>query len=541
MKLLNFYSHWLRRESKNPPQVSDSGSRNEHVDALIGIGTALMAERNLDSLLVRILEKSCQILIADAGSLFLAEGPSRENPTHLRFKLARNDSIPISLKEFLLPINPESIVGYVAQTRQAIRISDVYRIPKSLPFRFNPDIDRSTGYRSMSVLAVPMTDHQDELIGVVQLWNKKKNAAVQLRPNNVLQQVIPFTESCHSLLASLSAQAAVAIENARLHQDITRLFEGFIHASVTAIEARDPTTSGHSERVATLTTTLAEEVDRLQTGPYSDIRFSDQDLRELKYAALLHDFGKIGVRESVLIKAKKLFPPELEGLRDRLHLLHRTIEFEVERQIVHHLITGGQVGDPTWIAYEADLKRRLADLQKAYDLVVSSNEPTVLPESVSGELARLAAVIVARPDGTTDPLVSAEQIMRLSIPKGSLSAEERLEIESHVTHTYRFLNQIPWTKEFRRIPDIAYAHHEKLNGTGYPRRIRTADIPFPSKIMTVADIFDALAARDRPYKKAVPVQKALDILQMEVKEGKLDEDLVRLFVDRKVYAKTATV
>lgn len=520
--------------------MSTLSLREEDIRELLEIGSALAAERNLDTLLQRILEKSLHISNADAGSIFLAEGPSPDLPTHLRFKLTQNESISLELREFTIPLNPQSLAGYVAVTRRGILIEDVYELPPGLPFQFNPEFDRTTGYRSKSVLSLPMLDHKDQLIGVMQLWNKKRDPSKKLTPSNAVAEVIPFSDGDHKLLTFLAAQAGVAIENARLYVDIRNLFEGFIRASVTAIEARDPTTSGHSERVARLTIGLAREVHRIDKGPFHNAAFSEEDLQELNYAALLHDFGKIGVRESVLVKAKKLFPEEIENVRYRFDLMHRSLELEYVQRKLDHLSNGGKSGDSGWLQIENELATRLQELTSSYQAVLSSNEPTVLPEAVSNELHRLSSLAVARPDGKSIPLLSADEVRRLSIPKGSLSEEERKEIESHVTHTYQFLRKIPWTREFRRIPEVAYAHHEKLDGSGYPRKIRGHEIPLSSKIMTVADIFDALAARDRPYKKAVPVGKALDILKMEVKDQKLDPELVRLFIDQKVFKITTT-
>ncbi len=509
--------------------------KDERFEALCSISAALAEEKNLDRLLERILEKCRDIVHADAGSLFLAEGEGFALPSHLRFKLSQNESIPVTFTEFTLPINHKSLAGYVASTGEAINIPNVYEMPEDLPFSFNPDFDKQSGYLSRSVLSVAMKDQKDQLIGVMQLWNKKRNPKTQLTIQNIPDEVIPFSEDDLGVLSALSAQAGIAIENAKLYSDIQNLFEGFIRASVLAIESRDPTTSGHSERVADMTCFLAQSVDRSEEKVFQGLAFSHQEMQELKYAALLHDFGKIGVRESVLVKAKKLYPHEFEIIASRFDLLILNTQLEHAQNKIDYLQKGGAPSDARLKEMDQRLEARMEEIREAYELITASNEPTVLPESVSGELDKLSQLHVTRPDGSSTPIISPNQIFRLSVPKGSLSDSERQEIESHVTHTFQYLSRIPWTKELQRAPEIAYAHHEKLDGSGYPRKISSSQIPLQSKIMTVADIFDALAARDRPYKRAVPIPRALEILEMEVQDGKLDANLVRLFIESKGY------
>ncbi|MFH1263094.1 MAG: HD domain-containing phosphohydrolase [Pseudomonadota bacterium] len=500
----------------------------DEIEDLHAIGAALAAERDLDRLLSQILEKCRRIVRADAGTLFLAErAGGEEELSGLRFKLAQNDSVPLRLGEFVIPINKKSIAGYVATTGETLRLPDVYHIAETYPFRFNPEVDRETGYRSKSVLAIPMTDHREQLIGVVQLWNKKKKSSV-----------VTFTSADQKLVASLSAQAAVAIENAKLYAEIRQLFKGFIRASATAIEARDPSTRGHSERVAVLTVALAEEVNRTPTGRLQAYQFTPEQIIEIEYATLLHDFGKIGVRENILTKSKKLFDWELALIRERLGAWYREAELAVERRKSEHLASGGKPGDAGWSQIEALSEASLTEIREIEGLILQCNEPTVMPEKVGAELSRLAEIYVTHPDGEKVRIVSDEQIRRLRIPRGSLSDEERRQIESHVTHSFEFLSKIPWTRDLKGIPEIAHGHHEKLDGTGYPRGIPMEQIPFAARMMAIADIFDALAARDRPYKKAVPAERALDILRMEAAEGKLDIDLVNLFIERKVYERT---
>ncbi len=339
---------------------------------------------------------------------------------------------------------------------------------------------------------------------------------------------------------SIAQQTTVSIENSRLYADIERLFEGFVRASVTAIEQRDPTTFGHSGRVASMTVALAQSVDREDRGPYRDVRFSREEVREIRYAGLLHDFGKVGVREQVLVKAKKLYAPDLAQVRLRHAFIRRSQEAEYHRQRMEYLEQYGKSGYDEFVTQlDTEHSASLRALDEFLDLVLHSNEPTVLPEGSFEHLLQYGERYYLDLDGRPQPYLTDDELRFLSIRKGSLDETERLEVESHVTHTYRFLLQIPWTKELQSIPRIAYGHHEKLDGSGYPRRVQGRAIPIQTRMMTIADIFDALTASDRPYKRAVPPSRALDILSDETRVGMLDDELFRLFREARVFERAS--
>jgi len=288
--------------------------------------------------------------------------------------------------------------------------------------------------------------------------------------------------------------------------------------------------------VAKLTVGLAEVVDRSDTGPYREIHFTPQDIREIRYASILHDFGKVGVREEVLVKAKKLYPSQMELVMKRFQYIRKVLELDAYRKKVDHLLAhGNQNYEPFFTEIDAAQRQELQQLDEFLEHVTKANEPTVLPEKTSEKLVEIAGWTFQDPAGPTEPLVTPEELRFLTIPKGSLDPEERVQIESHVIHSFRFLSQIPWTKELRNIPLIAKAHHEKLDGSGYPYRMKSEDIPFQAKMMTISDIYDALTARDRPYKRAVPVERALDIIGQEVKSQLLDPVLFQLFIEAKIF------
>ena len=507
---------------------------------LIEIARSLTTERNPDKLLPLILERARGITAADAGSLYVVEGddadPARRT---LRFKTSQNDSIAYESREFTLPISNRSITGSVALEKRTLNIPDVYDLPPGTPYQFDRSWDQRMHYRSKSMIVAPMVSAQGEIIGVLQLINKKRDPKSKLSsPEEVEREVVPFDERSEELLGTLAAQAGIALENAILYAEINRIFAGFVTASVEAIEQRDPTTSGHSRRVATLTVGLAEVVDRADAGPYGGAHFGHDDLREIEIASLLHDFGKIGVREEVLIKAKKLFDHQLEAIRHRIDFAAKAHEADVLARRCRMLERGASKDDLARL--EAEIEARRGELETAWKAIVAANEPTVLKSGDFHQIEQLARETYTDLAGVTHPLINAAEVACLSVPRGSLTPKEYDEIRSHVVHTRNFLSQIPWGRAFRRIPEIAGCHHEKLNGSGYPQRLKAEEIPLQSKMMAIADIYDALTASDRPYKRAVPVDRALDILGYEVKDGGLDGELVRLFRDAKVWTRLET-
>ncbi len=511
--------------------------KSQELHELNKIGVALSAERDMTKLLEQILAKSREITAADAGSLYLVEPASGDDPASLTFELTQNDSLVAPFEKKKMPLNESSIAGYAAVSGQGVNVADAYHLPPGSPFQVSRSFDESSGYRTKSMLVVPMRDHQDTVIGVVQLINKKRDPKMVLRPVGLTEEmVVPFTSVDEELVTSLASQAAVALENTRLIQDIRRLFESFVNASVTAIESRDPTTSGHSGRVAVLTVGIAEQVDRLDSGRFRDVRFTRDQIKEIRYAGLLHDFGKVGVREKVLIKGKKLYVGEQLLIRQRFAYIKRTLESEYLRDKLEH-VESGHAGEEL-LRLDRQYQERQGEIDEILQMILQANEPAILEEDSFRALMDLPSRTFHDIDGNPQPFLSPTEVALLSIRRGSLSERERREIESHVTHTFRFLSRIPWTGEFARVPDIAYGHHEKLDGSGYPRGLNAAEIPIQSKMMTIADIYDALVAWDRPYKKAVPVERALRILHEEASDGKLDAELLEIFVRAKIFEQT---
>ncbi|HVV49090.1 MAG TPA: HD domain-containing phosphohydrolase [Polyangia bacterium] len=511
---------------------------------MVATSRSLASERDIDKLLAAILQSCREVTGADAGSVYVIEDEDESGasvPKRLRFRLSQNDSIKIDFKAFTLPVDDKSIVGQAALSGQPINVADLARKPeagRTRTYTHNRSFDDQTGYRARSMLTVPMQSAMGEVIGVIQLINKKREPSRPLAPGDFDREVVPFDQRAEELASAWAAQAGIALENALLYKEIRGLFDGFVEASVKAIESRDPTTSGHSRRVATLSVDLAKKIDGLSEGAFAAERFDETRLQQIEYAAVLHDFGKVGVRERVLVKAKKLYEEDRRAIGLRFAYVKKALEVEHAERKLRVALELSKDDLPARIAeIDAELGRRMDEVDEAWGFVNRANEPTVLEQGGFERLVEIAQLVYLAADGELRPYLERDEVAALQVRRGSLTDVERVEIEHHVVHTYNFLRTIPWGKRYADVPRIAAAHHEYLNGSGYPHHLGSGDIPLESRIMTIADIFDALTAADRPYKKAVPIDKALGIIEAEVKAGKCDAALFRVFVEGEVYKK----
>lgn len=503
------------------------------------IGVALSAEQDMDALQDLILQSCRQLTGADAATLYLvqADGEGRRS---LRFAWSQTASVDVGFSAFTMPLAEKSVAGYTILSGRSQVLDDVYDLPKDLPFEFNRSFDESNNYRTRSVLCVPMRNHDGDIVGAIQLINAKRHFERLLSAENVLDEVLPFEPEHLELIESIASQAAVALDNKALIDSIQALFEGFVKASVTAIESRDPTTYGHSGRVAALTVGLAEAANEIAAGAFKDLHFSSDQIREIRYASLLHDFGKVGVRENVLVKEKKLYPANMNLLKSRFAFVHRSIEKRfTEQRLQLAMERAGNLDPDDFARLEALETGELDQLHGWLEAVVSANEPTVLSEDKATTLGHLAEYMYEDIDKTRRPLLQPDEFHFLSIRRGTLDEAERREIESHVSWSFKFLINIPWTPQMRNIPQIAYAHHEKLDGSGYPRALRGPEIPVQARMMTISDIYDALTAQDRPYKRALPLGEALDILSLEARAGRIDAGLLDIFIEHRVHERAA--
>ncbi|HEV7179814.1 MAG TPA: HD domain-containing phosphohydrolase, partial [Candidatus Baltobacteraceae bacterium] len=413
-------------------------------EELLDIARALSSERDLGRLQRLIVRKARELTASDAGSLFVIE--EDDDAKRMRFAVAqtgpRDDGV---LMDALLPLTTTSIAGYVAVTGEALTIADAYAIEASSPFRFNHAFDDKNNYRTKSILCVPMRNVSGTVIGAIQLINHKPSFALELEsPAHTESMVLPYDEHDERLLTALASQAAVAMENARLVDAVQNLFERFVSASVKAIEVRDKSTQGHSERVAALTVAQAEAINGIDTGPLAGLHFTQEQIREVRYASLLHDFGKVAVPEYIFAKAKKLPDGRLDTIRLRFLLAIEQAKNARDREALRELL----------------------------EKITRANEPNVVADSVD-EMLLGAMERRYRDIEAPRPLIEPFEYDYLTIPRGSLSDDERERMQEHVTQSFLFLREIPWQETpWRDVPDLAYGHHEHLDGTGYPRKLK---------------------------------------------------------------------
>lgn len=505
------------------------------LEALQSVAAELIRSQNAYDLLSLIVNKAVDLLVCDAGSLYLAH-----NESTLAFEVAVNRTIAINFERRLISTSGTGIAAYCFRSGKTLRIRDVRKIPDSLSYNFDRSFDLKTGYLTRSILVCPLRSSKGKMLGVIQLINRKhrSNEAWPSKDIRKINRMPIFSQEDENFVSAFAALASAALENTQLYNNIAHLFEGFVKAAVDAIETRDLATRGHSERVAILTLSLAELVSQSMSPEFRHLHYNEHQLSELRYAALLHDFGKLGVREEVLLKAEKFFPHQKKQIFHRLQSLNYRMEIYELRKLLTELLKNKRLlCDADFTTLDHHVQAFKCEIENHKHLILEINKPSVLSEDNSRKLDQLREIQfpLLTEDGVIPKLLEPEEVTLLRIKRGSLSDLERSEIEQHVTNTYHFLRKIPWTEELSEIPEIAYAHHEMLNGTGYPRKLTSESIPIRSKMMAICDIFDALVAADRPYKLAIPFSKALDILNDQSKNGQLDASLLKLFIDSKVF------
>lgn len=530
------HAHAYRlRSIKARDLLNEVGTGRQRMHQLSEIGASLSSRRDLDDLLQTILFEARKLVGCEAASLYLVESDAGgdHETKQLLFKLSQNDSLNVPFVEMRLPYSTESLAGYVAVTGHELNLDDVYQLPEGTPYQFNTSFDESMGYRTRSMLVLPMRDHRGAVVGVLQFINRLDESD---------GDCIGFNEETAELLRAIAGQAAVSIQKNQLLQDFNDLFESFVQASIKTIERRDPTTSGHSFRVAQTTVALMRALPNSNIARFDDLEVTQAHLKEVRYAALLHDFGKIGVSERVLIKPRKVSDERLALLQYRIELQkERLRRRSVERQLdLYHghgpsLGVHGAVDVAAQVrALRTELEEQLSMLDQYYQWLVQANEPDMLSKSDFDFLQEVRDYQFLETDGTLGGLITESDLLALSVQQGSLTTEERQEIQSHVVHTQEFLATLHWPPELAGVPEIAGAHHEKLNGSGYPQGLAGEQIPLATRVMTVCDIYDALTAMDRPYKPAMSVDSAIAVLNKEVDLQLLDADVVQVFIDSKI-------
>jgi HD-GYP domain-containing protein (c-di-GMP phosphodiesterase class II) len=494
---------------------------------LTRVGMALSAERNIERLLEMIVEEARELTGADGGTLYIMS----DDETELQFAIVQTQSLnvrmggtgggritwkPVRLRDADGLPNHQNVSAHVALTGNTINIPDVYDA-EGFDFQGTRKFDIQTGYQSKSMLVVPMKNHENDIIGVLQLLNAKVSGG---------GPVVPFSPECQELTESLASQAAVALCNSRLIHDLETLMEAFIRAIATAIDEKSPYTGGHVRRVADLTRMIARKINEATEGPFAAVSFSGCQLKELQTAAWLHDVGKITTPEYIVDKATKL-----ETIFDRIENLR--LRFEL-----YALQTGLKKPDSKGVSGTAGEACDGEGEKAFWEDFVFLTEVNRGDQQMTDEMMERVRKIGRRSftvDGKTRTLLSPDEVENLTIRQGTLSAKERDIIQNHASMTYKILSQLPFTKKLRHVPDYAAAHHEMLNGKGYPDRLAADRISLQSRILSLADIFEALTAKDRPYKKGKTLSEAMKILEDMVRDGRIDANLFNLFSGERIH------
>ncbi len=504
------------------------------------IGIALSAERDVNKILEMIVDEAMLFTNADAGTLYIVD----EDANCLRFKILKNRTLevhqggtsnhPVDLPPVPLEVdgmpNLINISSQAALTGEIINIPDVY---EAIGFDFSgpKKYDAQTGYRSKSMLVVPMKNHDNDIIGVLQLLNAK---------DPVSGTVISFPKEHETMIISLASQAAVAIDNARLIKELKELFDAFIQSIAMAIDEKSPYTAGHIRRVTELTMMLANKVNETENGPFEDVFFTNEELEELRIAAWLHDVGKITTPEYIIDKSSKLETifDRIELVKTRFALIRELKEKEALRQKVDCL-QNKNARDAEIAEIDIRLRAELALLNEDLDFVLHCNRPSEFLDEAKLERLRQIAYKTYVLNGQKYRYLTDNELENLSIRKGTLTRDERKIIENHALVGIKILNQLPFPRKLAKVPEYAGGHHEKLDGSGYPFGLTAEQLSLQARIMAIADIFEALTARDRPYKRPMKLSTALDILKKMSEQSHIDPDLYRLFIDSGIYLEYA--
>ncbi|MDA2935106.1 GAF domain-containing protein [Acidobacteria bacterium AH-259-D05] len=510
--------------------------KRDRLHRLAEIGIALSSEQNIDKLLEMIVDGARSLTGADAGTLYLVD----EKERHLRFEILHNDTLEIRMGgtsdlEITFPPVPLEILGkpnhanvssYVALTEEIVNIVDIYQA-EGFDFTGARTYDAATEYRSQSILVIPMKNHENDIIGVLQLLNAKDPKS---------GEVISFKSEVVDLVASLASQAAVALTNRQLIEDSSNLFEAFLKSIASAIDEKSPYTGGHIRRVTELTMMIAEKVNESTEGPFADVHFDDNDLEELHTAAWMHDMGKIVLPEHVVSKKNKL-----ETVFDRIHLI--STRFQLIRQAKENeylklrleQLESGKADQSALEKLEVRLQQEIKNLQEEEEFLVSCNKPRENMAQERVERLKEIAQKTYRVDGAQHRYLSDEELLNLSIRRGSLISEEREIIQNHAIVSIRMLNDLPFPKKLSHVPEYAGAHHEKLDGSGYPLGLTADQLSVQARIIAIADIFESLTARDRPYREPTELSEVLTILRGMKDNDHIDPDLFDLLLSSGLY------
>ena len=502
------------------------------LEQLNDIGASLSNERDLNLLLEKILLAAKAITHADGGTLYLLS----EDKQHLHFEIVRTDSLQIAFGGFSgqptsgnfpdLPLyksdglpNNSMVAAYAAMTGHTVNIPDAYAA-EGFDFSGTRKFDAGTGYRSKSFLTVPMKNHEGEIIGVLQLINAIGSG----------QGVGEFSQADQRLAESLASQAAIALTNRQLVQQLETLFESFIKLINLAIDEKSPYTGGHCQRVPELTMMLADAVDATSEGPLADFKLTDKDRYELRIAALMHDCGKVTTPVHVVDKSTKLqtIYDRIQTIDTRFEVVRRDAEIALWRSVAE-----GENKAVAQVRYK-EISRKI-DVDR--DTLRRAN---IGAEKMSDDDIAAVQAIASRyswcnEGGETVDFLSANELENLTIRAGTLTQAERQTINHHIVATIKMLEQLPWPRHLKNVTEYAGGHHERMDGKGYPKGLKREEMSWQARMMGIADIFEALTAKDRPYKEGMKLSQALRIMENFKNNGHIDPELHEVFVRGEVY------
>jgi HD-GYP domain-containing protein (c-di-GMP phosphodiesterase class II) len=508
----------------------------KHIKQLTKIGLALSAEKNISRLLEHIVDDARDLSNADAGTLYIMDS----DKAHLRFEILQNESmntrmggssgVEITLPSVPLYVNDRpnhsNVSSYSALTGEIVNISDVYET-EGFDFTGPRKYDATTGYRSKSMLVIPLRNHENEIIGVLQLLNARLPET---------GEVVAFSTEYEDLIASLASQAAVALTNTQLILDLRNLLYSFVKSIAAAIDEKSPYTGGHINRVVDLSLMIANKINETEDDKWKDVHFTEDELEELRLAAWMHDVGKITTPENVVDKSTKL-----EGIVDRIHHIETRFNYiakSIENKYLKkklELLSGGGDAEDRIDRLDEEFAADMETLDRELEYIKSCNKPGEFMEDDKVERIIEIANKTYIVDGEKKPYLSGNEVENLCIRKGSLTNDERKIIENHAMMTLKILSELPFPRKLANVPEYAGGHHEKLDGSGYPRHLNGDVLPWQSRIMAIADIFEALTARDRPYKKPMKLSQALNILGFMKKDRHIDPDILDLFLETRLY------
>ena len=514
-----------------------------HIKKLIRIGVALSVEKDINKLLEMIVDETRDLTNADAGTLYILD----RDQQCLTFQIMQNDTMqtrlggtsgmPIELPHVQLysengEPNHSNVSSYVAITGETVNIPDVYEA-EGFDFTGPRNYDASTGYRSKSMLVMALQNHENDIIGVLQLLNAQD-------PDT--NEVIAFSDEYVDLVASLASQAAVALTNTQLIQDLTDLFYSFIKGIATAIDEKSSYTGGHINRVVFISMLIAEKINESREGYFKEFSFSKDEMEELSMSAWMHDVGKITTPEYVVDKSTKLQTifDRLEFIEARFQVIEKLIENDMLQQKITLMQASPDADEAALEAINKVARERIKTLKEDFDVIRSANTPDEFMNQERIDKVNTIADKTYTQNNEERPYLTLDEVNNLSISKGTLTSEERRVIENHASMTLKILNELTFPRKLSRVPEFAAGHHEKLDGSGYPQKLTEKELALQTRILAVADIFEALTAKNRPYKKPMQLSQAVKILSFMVKDHHIDSEIFNLVLDSDILQEYAS-